>query len=115
MIGRRLSGASARFLSHGFRPVALPVLCSQVWRAHHIVYAPADGSSAQGVAGQYCLTQAFRYAEAAAIAPLGYLSMVLALQGYLVWNNISAPCVVGGTALVVASGFLFLYPERHLS
>ena len=49
------------------------------------------------------------------IVPLGYLSMVFALQGYLVWDEPSAPGVVSGTALVVASGFLILYEKRHLS
>jgi len=64
---------------------------------------------------RYCLIHAIRYTEATVIAPLGYLSMVFALQGYLVWDETSAPGVVGGTALVVASGFLILYGERHLS
>ena len=76
---------------------------------------PPDGSSSQGTACQYCLIHAFRYAEATVIVPLGYLSMVFALQGYLVWDETSAPGVVGGTALVVARGFLILYGERHMS
>lgn len=69
-----------------------------------------------GGIGQYCLTQAFRYAEAAAIAPLDYTSMVFALLlGYLVWNDIPGPDVFAGIALVVASGLFILYRERRLS
>ena len=69
-----------------------------------------------GEIGQYCLTQAFRYAEAAAIAPLDYLSMVFALLlGYLVWNDIPGVDVFAGIALVVASGLFILYRERRLS
>ncbi|MDD9916027.1 MAG: DMT family transporter [Rhodospirillaceae bacterium] len=69
-----------------------------------------------GGIGQYCLTQAFRYAEAAAIAPLDYLSMVFALLlGYLVWNDIPGVDVFAGIALVVASGLFILYRERRLS
>ena len=69
-----------------------------------------------GGVGQYCLTQAFRYAEAAAIAPLEYLSMVGALiLGYLVWNDIPEYEVFVGIALVVASGLFILYRERQLS
>ncbi len=69
-----------------------------------------------GGVGQYSLTQAFRYAEAAAIAPLEYLSMVGALiLGYLVWNDIPSLDVFAGIALVVASGLFILYRERRLS
>ncbi len=68
-----------------------------------------------GGVGQYSLTQAFRYAEAAAIAPLEYLSMVGALiLGYLVWNDIPSLDVFAGIALVVASGLFILYRERRL-
>ncbi len=68
-----------------------------------------------GGVGQYSLTQAFRYAEAAAIAPLEYLSMVGALiLGYLVWNDIPSLDVFAGIALVVASGLFILFRERRL-
>lgn len=69
-----------------------------------------------GGIGQYCLTQAFRYAEAAAIAPLEYLSMAWALLlGYLIWNDIPELDVFAGIALVVASGLFILYRERRLA
>lgn len=69
-----------------------------------------------GGVGQYCLTQAFRYAEAAAIAPLEYLSMAWALlMGYFIWNDIPDYEVFLGIALVVASGLFILYRERRLS
>ena len=69
-----------------------------------------------GGIGQYCLTQAFRYAETAAIAPLEYLSMAWALLlGYLIWNDVPEFDVFVGIALVVASGLFILYRERRLA
>lgn len=69
-----------------------------------------------GGVGQYCLTQAFRYAEAAAIAPLEYTSMAWALLlGFLIWNDIPEIEVFLGIALVVASGLFILYRERRLA
>jgi len=69
-----------------------------------------------GGVGQYSLTQAFRYAEAAAVAPLEYLSMAWALLfGYLIWSDIPEYDVFVGIALVVASGLFILYRERRLA
>ncbi len=69
-----------------------------------------------GGIGQYCLTQAFRYAEAAAIAPLDYMSMAWALLlGFLIWNDIPELEIFIGIALVVASGLFILYRERRLA
>ena len=69
-----------------------------------------------GGVGQYCLTQAFRCAETAAVAPLEYLSMAWALLlGYLIWNDIPERDVFAGIALVVASGLFILHRERRLS
>ncbi len=69
-----------------------------------------------GGVGQYSLTQAFRFAEATAIAPLEYMSMAWALLlGYLIWSDIPELEVFIGIALVVASGLFILYRERRLA
>lgn len=69
-----------------------------------------------GGVGQFCLTQAFRYGETAAVAPLEYLSMAWALLfGYLIWNDIPEAEVFAGIALVVAAGLFILYRERRLA
>lgn len=69
-----------------------------------------------GGVGQYCLTQAFRYGETGAIAPLEYTSMAWALLlGYLIWHDVPGPGVSAGIALVVASGLFILYRERRLA
>ncbi|NKB55166.1 MAG: EamA family transporter [Alphaproteobacteria bacterium] len=79
-------------------------------------WALLGGVGIIGGVGQYCLTQAFRYAEAAAIAPLEYMSMAWALLlGYLIWSDIPDVEVFAGIALVVASGLFILYRERRLA
>ncbi len=82
---------------------------------------PADlallvGVGLIGGVGQFCITRAFRLAEATAIAPLDYTAMAWALLlGYLVWRDVPGPEVFVGIALVVASGLFILYRERRLA
>ena len=95
-------------------------MCDAITIGGHELAVPESPGFVQlcliGGVGQYCLTQAFRYGEAAAIAPLEYLSMVWALLlGYVIWNDIPEYEVFVGIALVVASGMFILYRERHLS
>jgi len=69
-----------------------------------------------GGVGQYCMTRAFRLAEAAAIAPIDYTSMAWAiLLGYLIWGDVPSLTVFAGIALVVASGLFILYREQRLA
>ena len=64
-----------------------------------------------GVAGHWLLAQAFRYGEVSLIAPFEYTGLVWAmLLGYWLWGDIPTAGVLGGGALIIASG---IYMVRH--
>ena len=63
-------------------------------------------------AGQYCWTQAFRFAPAAVAAPFSYTSMIWALSlGFLLWGDVPTPMLLVGAAVVAGSGLYILYRE----
>ena len=62
--------------------------------------------------GQFCWTQAFRFAPAAVAAPFSYMSMVWALGfGFVIWGEVPTVALLGGGAVVAASGLYILYRE----
>lgn len=65
--------------------------------------------------GQIALTSAYRYAEAALVAPFDYASMLLALVvGYFLFSEAPTPVMLAGAALVMAAGGLIIWRERQL-
>lgn len=70
-----------------------------------------------GLAGgtaQYLMTQAFRLAPAAVIAPFNYTSMIwAALFGYLIWGDLPTIALLAGGGVVMASGLYILYRETY--
>ncbi len=67
-----------------------------------------------GGTGQYLMTQAFRLAPAAVIAPFNYTAMIwAALFGYLIWGELPTPALLLGGSVVMASGLYILYRETH--
>lgn len=61
---------------------------------------------------QFLAIQAFRYAEAAAVIPFKYLTLVwAAIAGYLVFGDIPGSNVFAGATLVVASGLYIFHRE----
>ena len=67
-----------------------------------------------GGTGQYLMTQAFRLAPAAVIAPFNYTAMIwAALFGYLIWGDLPTPALLAGGSIVMASGLYILYRETH--
>ncbi|MEX5728177.1 drug/metabolite transporter (DMT)-like permease [Rhodovulum iodosum] len=83
---------------------------------------PGPGEAAMLVAAgllgglaQICLTSAYRYAQAAMVAPFDYASMLFALAiGYFVFSEVPTPTMLGGAALVIAAGVLIIWRERQL-
>lgn len=73
---------------------------------------------AAGVLGglaQICLTSAYRFAEAALIAPFDYASMLLALVvGYVFFHEVPTVTMLAGAALIIAAGGLIIWRERQL-
>jgi drug/metabolite transporter (DMT)-like permease len=61
----------------------------------------------------YLNIEAFRYAEAATIAPLRYSSIVWGvLFGFAFFGQLPGPWVIAGSALVIASGLYIMHRER---
>jgi drug/metabolite transporter (DMT)-like permease len=65
---------------------------------------------------QMAMTQGFRLAPVAVVAPFEYSSLVFAVGfGYLIWGDFPGLAVLGGAALVVASGLYILHRETILA
>jgi drug/metabolite transporter (DMT)-like permease len=66
-----------------------------------------------GGAAQVLLTEAYASAEASALGPFSYVSIVFtAFAGYAIWGDVPAPGFFLGAALIVAAGLLILHRER---
>jgi drug/metabolite transporter (DMT)-like permease len=67
-----------------------------------------------GSLGQLCLTQAYRYGEVSALAPLEYTALVWAVAlGYVVWGELPGWPVLAGTALVITSSLYISHREAR--
>ncbi len=85
-----------------WRPLALP---------HLWVFS---GIGALGVAAHVCMIKAFAAAQVSLLAPFNYVKLVWAtLLGYLMFADVPGPHVVGGSAIVVASGLYVWLRERR--
>lgn len=68
-----------------------------------------------GGIGQLLLTQAYRVAPVAAIAPFDYAALLWnGLLGFLIWHETPRGAVVLGGAIVVCSGLYILFRETTL-
>jgi drug/metabolite transporter (DMT)-like permease len=73
------------------------------------------GSAALMGIAHYLQIEAFRLAEAAAIVPFRYSSLLWALLlGYLLWGELPPPVVGVGALIVVGAGLYIWYRERQL-
>jgi drug/metabolite transporter (DMT)-like permease len=68
-----------------------------------------------GGIAQILLTQAYRQAPVAVIAPFDYTAMLWATGwGYLIWGDLPTSLTLVGAAIVIASGVYITYRELHL-
>lgn len=68
-----------------------------------------------GGIAQIMLTMAYRYAEAAIIAPFDYASMLVAVAiGFFIFAEVPGQPVVIGAALVIGAGLIIILRERQL-
>jgi drug/metabolite transporter (DMT)-like permease len=68
-----------------------------------------------GGVGQILLTESYRHAEAGAIAPFEYVSMLFALVlGYFLFEEVPTGTMLAGAALIVAAGLFIIWRERRL-
>ncbi len=68
-----------------------------------------------GTAGMTMMTQAFRLAPAAIVAPLDYSGIVWATAlGWLIWNEVPVATTILGAAVIIASGLYVIWRERKV-
>jgi len=73
------------------------------------------GAGLLGGVGQILLTESYRHAEVAVIAPFEYCSIILALLiGYFVFNELPTRIMMIGVAFIVAAGIIIIERERRL-
>ncbi|MBP1850182.1 DMT family transporter [Rhizobium halophytocola] len=69
-----------------------------------------------GTAGMTMMTQAFRFATAAVVAPLDYTALVWAtVLGFLVWGELPDHATWLGAAIIIASGVFIILRERQMA
>jgi len=67
-----------------------------------------------GGIGMYFMTQAYRYAPAAVIAPFDYTALLWGtLFGWLIWQELPGANVWLGAAIVIASGLYIVHRETR--
>ena len=68
-----------------------------------------------GGVGQILLTESYRHAEVAVIAPFEYSSILLALLiGYFVFSEVPTPLMLTGVLLIIIAGVVIILRERRL-
>jgi len=68
-----------------------------------------------GGVGQILLTESYRHAEVAVIAPFEYCSIILALLiGYFVFDELPTGIMMAGVALIIVAGIIIIERERRL-
>ncbi len=74
------------------------------------------GCGVLGAIGQMLLTASYKYADASALAPFSYVSMLWAVIIGLVWfGEVPRAATFAGAALIIASGVLIVWRERKLA
>ncbi|MBX2804479.1 MAG: DMT family transporter [Hyphomicrobiales bacterium] len=87
-----------------------------VWQTPDWQHIPLFiGITITGVAGMILLSQAFRMAPAAVIAPFDYTALLWAsLLGWLFWEEIPTIWTYAGAAVIIASGIYIVIRETRI-
>ena len=73
------------------------------------------GAGLLGGVGQILLTESYRFAEVAVIAPFEYCSIILALLvGYFIFDELPTGIMLIGVALIIVAGIIIIERERRL-
>lgn len=68
-----------------------------------------------GGVGQVLMTQAYRFAEASAVAPFDYVNMIwIVIAAYFVFGDVPTATVWLGSAIVIGSSIFVVLRERQL-
>jgi drug/metabolite transporter (DMT)-like permease len=79
------------------------------------VVAMLIGAGLVGGVAQILLTTAYRFGEAALLAPFDYASMLFALIiGYAIFDEVPGLQTMIGAAIVISAGVVIIWRERKL-
>jgi len=119
LLTRRLSGTdhpvTSNFLSSLVGFLVMSVLVTFNWRTpsvHDAVLMASLGLMA--MSGHLVLTQAFRYASAASLAPFTYGQIVFAgIVGFIAFGHIPDAEAIAGMTVIIASGLCMAYVQSR--
>ncbi len=114
ILSRTDTGAATVIWSLAFITLVSGAFCLTSWtplRGDHVPWVIALGVS--GAIGQHLITQAFRAANPAVVAPLEYTALAWGmLFDWLFWTTIPSLRMLGGAAIIIASGTYVIHRER---
>lgn len=120
MIGSRWIDSGEGFWTMMLYLAAFPLLFSGlivplVWQTPQWDHLPLFlGMAVFGTLGMSLITQAFRQAPAAVVAPFDYTALLWAsLFGWLLWNEIPGAWTYAGAAVIVAGGIYIVAREAR--
>jgi drug/metabolite transporter (DMT)-like permease len=118
IIGRTDSTQSMMFWLTAMMAIGSTLLALPDWQPiledHYLIIS---GVALSGAIGQWGVTEAFKRAPAASVAPLEYsgLAWVIAID-FVIWSVVPGWRTLGGAAVIIASGlFLLRYEARRHS
>jgi drug/metabolite transporter (DMT)-like permease len=118
MISTRWIDRSESVWTMMFYVVLFPMLFSGVavsvqWQTPALSHLPITAAQAVfGTLGMTLISQSFRLAPAAIVAPFDYTALIWAsLLGWLLWGEIPVIWTYAGAAVIVASGIYIVFRE----
>src|SRR3546814_13457439 len=92
-------------------------IVATVWQTPELRHLPLFlGMAVFGTLGMTLITQGFRLAPAAVVAPFDYTALIWAsLLGWLVWGEIPGVWTSAGAAVIIASGIYIVIRETPKS
>lgn len=120
MIGSRWIDRGEGFWTMMLYLVAFPLLFSAavvhlVWRTPQWDHLPLFlGMAVFGTLGMSLISQAFRQAPAAIVAPFDYTALLWAsLFGWLLWSEVPGVWTYAGAAVIIAGGIYIVFRETR--
>ncbi|WP_312452599.1 DMT family transporter [Stutzerimonas nitrititolerans] len=119
LLTRRLSGTdhpvTSNFLSSLVGFLVMSVLVTFNWRTPSVYDAVLMASlGLMAMSGHLVLTQAFRYASAASLAPFTYGQIVFAgIVGFIAFGHIPDVEAIAGMTVIIASGLCMAYVQSR--
>lgn len=94
----------------GLAALFMPFIWVPVQAAHLALFV---GIAIFGTAGMGLMTQAFRFAPAAVVAPFDYTALVWAtLLGWIFWGEVPDAVTYAGAVVIIASGVYIVWREK---